>query len=304
MGDPAYPIWGGSYTQFRPMKPGWFWDNACNLDDLQALRQMNHPTDQTTEEFQAELENLVPSDSGNGAGSDIFLSSAYPYSEYISYANLAQRVIAKNGPSRDSSPPRLAARLLRAAHFSPVPSASHSPPPPVPPGRSGFPYDRIQPDDLASNTFWDWACNGVGGTTPTADRQAICDAATQERKRIEMRRSLSVTWAQGISSFAVWSETTSRNSHHTAARTPCPQSALADAVRCASLCSHLCSHLRFETTAFKGRLEGADDWQNQEYSLIDHGVPPNTAVDENFVGYWPSSLPGAGESMGAYGRQV
>ena len=109
-------------------------------------------------------------------GSDIFLSSAYPYSEYIKRANLKDRVLAKFAGSRKP--------------------------------KFGFPYNRIQPDDLASNDFWDWACTSNTQEANYEARRLICQAAINERKRIEMRRSLSVTYAARISSFPIWFETT------------------------------------------------------------------------------------------------
>lgn len=217
-------FWPGTYQRFRPRKPGHGWDTPCQLEELQKLRQMNHPTGQTRTDFEAALEQVVPS-----TGSDIFLSSSYPYSEYISYANLEERVLTKND-------------------------------------RKGFPWNRIQPVDLSSNTFWDWACSADHAQESNfAARQQICAAALNERKRIEMRRSLSLSYAAHTSKFPIW----------------------------------------FETTSYKGKHSGDDAWMDTtEYTLINHGVPPSTAVHEDFVGYWPSDEVSYKGSMGSYGRMA
>jgi hypothetical protein len=197
------PFWAGSYTRFRPSKPGFGWDTPCHFDDLQQLRQMNHPNGKTTDEVAASLESIVPT-----AGSDIFLSADYPYSEYIQYANLEDRILEKFASSRNP--------------------------------KFGFPYNRIQPDDLASNDFWDWACSDQNAQESNYQaRRQICDAALNERKRVEMRRSLSVTYAAQISSFPIW----------------------------------------FETTDYKGKFD-AGSVQDQEYHLTDYGIPASPDDDE------------------------
>ena len=159
------------YTRFKAKSTGFNWESTCDSSVMTELLKLDRPENgyteaQTDKWLQDNGYIPVPGAEDDKSGL-LFISQGYPMSYYIDYAGLESRI--RPGKSRI---------------------------------RLEVGEDRVIPEDLDNQTFWQWACEETGkDANETLARGMLCEMAKREHHRSEVRTSFTLTYAKNIQEF-------------------------------------------------------------------------------------------------------